>query len=144
MTSGSAASRRMIPLIDQICALRPSTKQFNTRNELESSEARNNAAFGLSHPSHRDGGDNPRNHLWTVPPRQWRIDFVLKLLGGFSGIVPSVSQREKESVWSSESHDGTEFATETQTPFRPPLIVSSRVLGVLRAPLVPVNSVCYR
>jgi hypothetical protein len=33
---------------------------------------------------------------------------------------------------------------KTQTPVRPPLIVSSRVLGVLGAPLVPVNSICYR
>src|SRR6202041_2878663 len=28
----------------------------------------------LAHTSHRDGGDNPRNHVWRLPTRQWRID----------------------------------------------------------------------
>ena len=50
----------------------------------------------------------------------------------------------ERSAWNSERTTKQNSLKKTQTPFRPPLIVSGRVLGVLGAPLVPVDSLSYR
>jgi len=50
---------------------------------------------------------------------------------------------EKESVRSGNRTKKQNLLRKTQTPFGSPLIVPSRDLGVLGAPLVPVNSVSY-
>jgi len=53
-------------------------EQFNTSDEtgvIRSQKQRRLWNFvGLAHPSHRNGGNNPRKHLWRLPIQQWRID----------------------------------------------------------------------
>ena len=53
-------------------------EQFNSRDEtgvIRSQKQRRLRNFvGLPHPFHRDGGHNPRNHVWRLPTRRWRID----------------------------------------------------------------------
>src|SRR5579864_2768674 len=53
-------------------------EQFNTRDEtrvLRSQKQRRLRNFlGFPHASHRDGGHNPRNHVWSLPTHHWRTD----------------------------------------------------------------------
>src|SRR5216684_1536759 len=53
-------------------------KQFDTRDEtgvIRSQKQRHLSNFlGFPHASHRDGGHDPRNHVWRLPTRQRRID----------------------------------------------------------------------
>jgi MFS family permease len=73
---------------------------------------------------------------------------ISPLLTGYLQNASAISPRraslvEKKTV---RSDNRTRIRTRSRraTPFRPPLIVPGRVLGVLGAPLVPVNSICYR
>src|SRR5467141_5368998 len=53
-------------------------EHFNTRDEtrvIRSQKQRRLCNFiRLPHASHRDGGDNPGNHVWRLPTHHWRID----------------------------------------------------------------------
>src|SRR5580700_10526310 len=53
-------------------------EQFNTRDETGVIGSQKQCGLsnfnGFPHASHRDCGDNPRNHVWRLPTRQWRID----------------------------------------------------------------------
>jgi hypothetical protein len=62
----------------------------------------------------------------------------------WSRYYPSYFSERTESLRSSKRATNQNSVLKRQTPFGPPLIVPGRVLGVLGAPLVPVNSICYR
>src|SRR6267142_5710056 len=53
-------------------------EQFDTCDETRvirrQKQRRLSNFLGLPHASHRNGGHNPRNHVWRLPTRQWRID----------------------------------------------------------------------
>src|SRR5258705_12535087 len=53
-------------------------EQFDTRDEtgvIRSEKQRHLSNFlRFPHASHRDGGHNPRNHIWRLPTRKRRID----------------------------------------------------------------------
>ena len=53
-------------------------EEFDARNEtrvIRRQKQRHLCNFlGFPHASHRDGGNNPRNHVWRLPVRQRRID----------------------------------------------------------------------
>src|SRR5882672_11593124 len=53
-------------------------EQFDTRDKtgvIRRQKQRHLSNFiGFPHASHRDGGHNPRNHVWRLPTRQRRVD----------------------------------------------------------------------
>src|SRR5260370_16329480 len=76
-------------------------EQFDTCYEtvvIRSQKQRHLSNFpGVPHVPHRDGGHNPRNHVWRLPASLWKFPTYL-----LSYLLPSTFR--KDGSWAEVAH----------------------------------------